>query len=113
MPWIEFAPDINGVCKVAGTLPDNLNADQQREDEQSNRNNDIHCLLPFLLGFLAAAGHDHGVVKLFVQIDASLPSRTKCASTSATLRLSRLDAVVETPLDRYGAPMMVTPFSVT
>ena len=53
-------------------LADNLNADQQREDEQSNRNNDIHCLLPFLLGFLAAAGHDHGVVKLFVQIDGQL-----------------------------------------
>ena len=21
MPWIEFAADISGVCKVAGTLP--------------------------------------------------------------------------------------------
>lgn len=73
MPWIDRVRARHQRSMQGGRhLADNLNADQQREDEQSNRNNDIHCLLPFLLGFLAAAGHDHGVVKLFVQIDGQL-----------------------------------------
>ena len=36
IPWIEFAPDISGVCRVAGHLADDRDADEdrQREDRQ-------------------------------------------------------------------------------
>ena len=43
IPWIEFAPDISGVWSVAGTLRDDGEAAQDREDEDGQGEEGDFC----------------------------------------------------------------------
>ncbi len=71
MPWMELAPDISGVCRVAGTLP------MTSTPMSSARTNSVMATMmsmDYSSSFfcLAAAGYDQGVVEFFVQVDAQL-----------------------------------------
>jgi hypothetical protein len=65
-PWIALAPDISGVCRVAGHLADHLEADQQASTK-TVRSASSSGLMSGLLGVLVEPAsrrrvHDLAVV---------------------------------------------------